>query len=88
MKFKSLLPALAFVGAIGMSFTTPTIQQGGEVFKDGIWQAVPVNCNGESNNCQVRFTSDLTQLYDVYDSSHENILQSSGQATIIDDSME
>ncbi|ADF53579.1 MAG: hypothetical protein CMP12_09460 [Zunongwangia sp.] len=88
MKTNFLIPALAFVSAIGMSFTAPTIQQSGEVFKDGTWQAVPVNCNGESNNCQVRFTSDPTQLYDVYDSSHENILQSSGQATIIDDSME
>lgn len=73
---KLMLPLMAFICAIGMSFTTipqPEVQTSGEIFRNGAWEPVPVNCNGTGNNCQVKFSSDPDQVYDVYSSTNHSL---------------
>ncbi len=49
-----LIPALAFVSAIGMSFTTANQQESDYIRVDDQWEAIPeINCSPQSDDCLV-----------------------------------
>lgn len=65
---KLVLPMLAFVLAIGLSFAfadaNEAVVQGYYEASPGNWQAVNVDCEG-SSDCKIRFLPDPT-IYKVY----------------------
>lgn len=71
MKTNFLIPALAFVSAIGMSFTTATQQDpmNDYIQRNGQWEAIPeINCSPQSNDCRVvRGGEGPFEVYDIMD---------------------
>ncbi|MDN3594390.1 DUF6520 family protein [Zunongwangia endophytica] len=71
MKTKFLIPALAFVSAIGMSFTTANQQESDYIRVDDQWEAIPeINCSPQSNDCRVVRGGEGP--FDVYDTMDLN----------------
>ncbi|WBL24268.1 DUF6520 family protein [Zunongwangia sp. HGR-M22] len=88
MKSKKLiLPLMAFICAIGMSFASSNFvaeQSTGYVFRNNTWEQVSVSCDTqEENACLVKF-SENGQEYQVYDSDLETERPGSGEAILID----
>lgn len=73
-KFKFILPMLAFIMAIGMSFafvnaSGEDLYASGTIFIDGNPYAVEVNCSSGEENCLVTLEGDETETeYQVLDS--------------------
>ena len=71
MKTNFLIPALAFVSAIGMSFTTLGTNQASDyvLLPDNTWRAFPeVDCGQGNQPCQATVDGDGPfQVYDEQD---------------------
>ena len=72
-KLRMILPMLAFVLAIGMSFAYVNAEKSmfpAYVYDSGVWTAVDVNCPGTGRNCTVQFVDEfgnpLSNVLDVY----------------------
>ncbi|MEH6679819.1 MAG: DUF6520 family protein [Sediminicola sp.] len=75
MKTKFLLPVLAIIFAVGMSFTSAKMDVDPDndyIFRNNQWQAIPeINCNPEDQACLVLVTPEEEE-YEVYDSPNSN----------------
>lgn len=69
MKTKFLLPVLAMIFAVGMSFTTVNANEsavsGYILISPGNWEPVQVDCNGTSK-CLVEFSDEPGVEYEVF----------------------
>ncbi|WMQ62098.1 DUF6520 family protein [Imtechella halotolerans] len=69
-KLRMILPMLAFVLAIGMSFAYVkadlAVIQGYIETSPGVWESVDVNCINGNKECRVVFSSDPNTVYMVY----------------------
>lgn len=69
-KLRMILPMLAFVLAIGMSFAYVkadlAVIQGYIETSPGVWESVNVNCVDGDDECKVYFSSDPNTIYTVY----------------------
>lgn len=83
MKKLFLIPAMALLVVLGMSFTTlvsetdpePNVQAQDYVLVNGNWQAIPEQaCTGGDATCQVQFGQD-GPVYDLYDEMDLNSLK-------------
>lgn len=77
-KLKMILPMLAFVLAIGMSFAFVGTSAEKDYYAtkyilvDGGWATIDVVCNPQNDECLVRFSDDLTQKkYVVFDAKDD-----------------
>lgn len=84
-KLKLILPMLAFIFAIGMSFafvdaTPEDYYATGFIQLDGTWYQVDVDCDSGLDECQVILEGDESQIeYPVFDAPNGNILDSPTQ---------
>lgn len=80
MKTKFLLPVMAMIFAIGISFASV---KGNSTTATGFiqtaqgWEQVDVNCPEGSNSCEMYFSSNPQEIYPVYDAPGGNILKTS-----------
>ena len=83
MKKLFLIPAMALLVVLGMSFTSlgsetgvqPEVVASDYVIISGNWEAIPEqDCNSGQYHCQVKF-SENGQAYDVYDEMNANTLR-------------
>ncbi|MBO3100262.1 DUF6520 family protein [Gelidibacter pelagius] len=68
-KLKMILPMLAFVMAVGLSFgfvDTTVSPENGYIYKDSAWQQVDVMCGTGSQDCRVKFSPN-GEVYQVFD---------------------
>lgn len=78
MKTKFLLPVMAMIFAIGISFASV---KGDKAAATGFiqtaqgWEQVDVNCPEGGNDCEMYFSSNPDQIYPVYDAPGGNILK-------------
>lgn len=75
-KLKMILPMLAFILAIGMSFAFVGTTSGKDYYTEKFilveapngWATIDVECSPENDKCIVKFSDDLFQTeYRVYD---------------------
>jgi hypothetical protein len=81
MKTKFLLPVLAMIFAIGMSFTSvnsnKAVATGFIETSPGNWEQVDVDCPTGLNQCEMFFSSDPDEIYSVYDAPAGNLIKTS-----------
>ena len=77
-KLKVILPMLAIIFAIGLTFASvspksdPNVQAQDYVLVDGNWQAIPEQaCTGGNETCRVQFGEE-GPIYDLYDEMDVN----------------
>ncbi len=84
MKIKFLLPVLAFIFAIGMSFTTLESERyaaTGWIDGPNGWEQITVDCPGPTgaNDCRVYFSSNPSEVYPVHDALNGNIIKTTNE---------
>lgn len=91
MKKLFLIPVIALLAVLGMSFTTfgsetavqPVTVASDYVYDNGNWQPVPEqNCTGGSSTCRVQF-GEGGPIYELYDEMDLNTKKVNGPGGII-----
>ncbi|XCF04809.1 DUF6520 family protein [Tamlana crocina] len=91
-RLKLILPMLAFVLAIGMSFAFVETNAEKDYYATKFilveapngWATIDVECNPQNDDCTVRFSEDPLTEYTVYDSKNLNDeAEGDGQAVLI-----
>jgi hypothetical protein len=86
MKTKFLLPVLAMIFAIGMSFTTvnadKAVATGFIETSPGNWEQVDVDCPTGLNDCRMFFSSEPDKIYSVYDAPAGNLIKTTNQVPV------
>ena len=79
MKTKFLLPGLAMIFAIGMSFGSVNADYTsatGFIQTAQGWEQVNVDCSAGEDKCRMYFSSNPNEIYTVYDAPGGNPLES------------
>lgn len=91
MKKLFLIPAVALLVILGMSFTNlasateiqPEVFANDYVFDNGNWRAVPEqNCTGGTATCRVQFGAN-GPIYDLYDEMDLSTKKNQSSGTVI-----
>jgi len=86
-KLKLILPMLAIIMAIGFSFATVNlnlnkVEESGWIEGPTGWELVTVDCPTGQNKCQMYFSSNESQVYDVYNEPEGEILKTSNTSPV------
>lgn len=87
---KLVLPMLAFVLAIGLSFAFVNTTEDKDTFATKFilveepngWATITVNCDPQMQDCTVRYSDDLSTVYTVYDTKSQSD-PAEGNGTVI-----